>query len=82
MGVQADVTDLNQIQNLIGKAVERFGRIDIMVNNAGNASTVRALDMTESDWDYLVDLDLKAVFSCAQAAATQMIKQENGKVKS
>jgi len=78
LGVRADVTDIKQIQHLIDKAVDKFGRIDIMVNNAGNASTVRATEMTEEQWDYLVDLDLKAVFFCAQAAAKQMIKQKTG----
>lgn len=78
LGVQADVTDNKQIQHLINKAVEKFGKIDIMINNAGNAGTVRAADMTEEQWDYLVDLDLKAVFFCAQAAAKQMIKQKTG----
>lgn len=78
LGVKADVTHIDEIQNLIDKVVEKFGRVDIMVNNAGNADTVRAVEMTEEQWDYLVNLDLKAVFFCAQAAAKQMIAQGTG----
>ena len=76
----ADLTKLDDIQNLVSKTVERFGRIDILVNNAGVAITKKAEDITEEDWDRIVDTDLKAVFFCAQAVGKIMIAQGSGKI--
>ncbi len=76
----ADVTDLSQIEKLMERAEKEFGTIDIMVNNAGSAITKRAEDLTEADWDRVLNIDLKAVFFCAQAAGRRMIHQQSGKI--
>ncbi len=73
-----DVTDVESIYKLVDAAVEKYGKIDIMVNNAGSAVTKMAVDMTEQDWNHVMDLDLKACVFCAQAAARKMIAQGRG----
>ena len=75
-----DVTNLAQIETLMAKTVEHFGTIDILVNNAGSAITKKAEDLTEADWDRVLNVDLKGVFFCAQAAGRAMIQQKSGKI--
>lgn len=76
----ADVTDLEAIENLVTKTIEYYGRIDILINNAGSAITKKAEDLTEADWDRVLNVDLKGVFFCAQAVGRQMIVQKGGKI--
>ena len=73
-----DVTSVESINKLVDATVEKYGKVDIMVNNAGSAVTKKAIDMTEEDWDHVMTLDLKACVFCAQAAAKKMIEQGNG----
>ena len=81
MGIKADVQNVGEIQNLVDKTVEKYGRLDIMVNNAGVAVTRRLTDMTEDDYDRVIDSNLKSVYFGAQIAARQMIAQgEGGKI--
>ena len=80
-GIKTDVQVVSEIQNLIDKTVEIFGRLDIMVNNAGVAVTKRMTDMTEAEYDRVIDSNLKSVYFGGQAAAKQMISQgEGGKI--
>jgi NAD(P)-dependent dehydrogenase (short-subunit alcohol dehydrogenase family) len=65
---------------MVEKVLSRWGRLDIAVNNAGTCRNVPAEEMSEADWDTVVDLNLKAVFLCAQAAGKVMIKQRSGSV--
>ena len=62
MGIKTDVQNKDEIQNLINKTVEKFGRLDIMVNNAGVAVTKRFTEMTEEEYDRVLDSNLKSVF--------------------
>ncbi len=81
MGVKADVQNVEEIQSLIDKTVETYKRLDIMVNNAGVAVTKRLTDMTEADYERVIDSNLKSVYFGAQIAARQMIDQgEGGKI--
>lgn len=73
-----DVTDVPGIQQMVQQAVAYFGRLDIMVNNAGINIARPALEVTEEDWDRVLDVDLRGVFFCAQAAGRQMIAQGQG----
>ncbi len=73
-----DVTSVDSIYKLVDAAVAKYGKLDIMVNNAGGAVTKSAIDMDEKDWDHVMTLDLKACVFCAQAAAKQMIAQGTG----
>ncbi len=78
LGVAADVTRQEDIERLVSGTAETFGRLDIWVNNAGTAITRKAEDLTREDWDSVVDLGLKAVFFCSQAAGRRMMEQKTG----
>lgn len=81
VGIKTDVQNIDEIQNLVDKTVEKYGRLDIMVNNAGVAVTKRLTDMTEADYNKVIDSNLKSVYFGSQAAAKQMIEQgEGGKI--
>jgi 2-deoxy-D-gluconate 3-dehydrogenase len=75
-----DVTDLNSINATVAATVEHYGRLDILVNNAGINIPKFALEVTEEDWDRVLDIDLKGVFFCCQAAGRQMVAQRRGKI--
>ena len=76
----ADITDVNQIRSMVDAAIETFGRIDILVNNAGINRPQPAVDVTEENWDLIMDTNLKGLFFCAQAVGRVMIEQKYGKI--
>lgn len=78
--VQADVSQVASVQNLVAQTVQTFGRLDIMVNNAGIEEPTPFTDVTEQSWDRQIAVDLKGVYFGAQAAAKQMIAQGGGGV--
>jgi glucose 1-dehydrogenase len=78
IGVQADVSKIGDLRKLIGAAVETFGRIDVMVNNAGVETRTSILDTTEAQYDKVLAINLKSAFFGTQLAAQQMIKQGGG----
>jgi glucose 1-dehydrogenase len=78
LGVAADVSKITDLQMLVDKAVSRFGRIDIMVNNAGIETRSSVLDTTEDQYDRVMAINLKSAFFGTQIAAKQMIKQGGG----
>jgi 3-oxoacyl-[acyl-carrier protein] reductase len=77
--VRADVSNKADVERLIGAAVERFGHLDVLVNNAAaHLPYAPVFDLSEQDWDRLLSVNLKGVFLCAQAAARQMQEQGSG----
>src|SRR5580698_3534754 len=78
IGVQADVSKLDDLQRLFAAAVEKFGHVDIMVNNAGVETRSSILDTTEQQYDKVMNVNLKSAFFGTQLAAQQMIKQGGG----
>ena len=64
--------------SIIKAAIDNFGRIDILVNTAGNFIVNPTADMTEAQWDATIDVHLKGLFACTQAAVREMIKQKSG----
>jgi glucose 1-dehydrogenase len=77
IGVEADASNLADLQMLIDKAVSAFGRLDIMVNNAGVETRTSILDTTEDQYGRVMAINLKSAFFGTQIAAKQMIKQGN-----
>src|SRR5262245_3990704 len=78
LGVEADVSTLPDLQKLIDAAVGKFGRLDIMVNNAGIETRTSVLDTSEAQYDRVMAINLKSAFFGTQIAARQMLKQGGG----
>jgi len=73
-----DVTDETQVGALIAAAVSRFGRIDVLVNNAGLGGTSSVLEMTDEQWRAVLDVTLTGTFRCTRAGLRQMVAQGHG----
>jgi len=73
-----DVTDRSRVERLIAETAAQFGRLDIVVNNAGITADAQLVKMTEEQWDRVIDVNLKGVFNVAQAAARVMKEQGSG----
>jgi glucose 1-dehydrogenase len=78
IAVNADVSKIDEIQKLIDAAVGKFGRLDIMVNNAGIETRTSILDTTEEEYERVLAINLKSAFFATQLAAKQMIAQGDG----
>jgi NAD(P)-dependent dehydrogenase (short-subunit alcohol dehydrogenase family) len=78
VAVQADVTQKAEGERLVAQTVAAFGRLDVLINNAGLYPLASLLEMTEAEWDAVVDSNLRSTFLCTQAAAKQMIAQGEG----
>ncbi|HTD77940.1 MAG TPA: SDR family NAD(P)-dependent oxidoreductase, partial [Chloroflexota bacterium] len=76
--LMGDVSQAGDVRRLIDGAVEAFGRLDVLVNNAGVESIVPLLDLTEAEWERVTRINLKGEWLCAQAAARQMVAQGHG----
>jgi NAD(P)-dependent dehydrogenase (short-subunit alcohol dehydrogenase family) len=74
IALAADVRRAGEVQSMIGAAVQTFGRLDVLVNNAAVQTEGAFLDVSEDDWDRVIDTNLKGTFLCTQAAARQMAK--------
>jgi len=80
LALQADVTRQGEVEAAIEALLERWGRLDIAVNNAGICHNAPSAELAEQDWDRVLDLDLKAVFLCAQAEGRPMIARGSGSI--
>jgi len=78
--LQADVGDVRDIDRMIAATVGEFGRLDVIVNNAGVTRKAFIMDLTEEDWDRIHRVNAKGVFFCLQRAARQMIRQGGGRI--
>jgi 3-oxoacyl-[acyl-carrier protein] reductase len=76
--IPCDVTQEDQVQALVDGAVEHFGRIDVMVNNAGLGGTKSVLEMTDDEWSRVLDITLTGTFRCTRAALKQFVAQGGG----
>ncbi|WP_020525649.1 SDR family oxidoreductase [Catelliglobosispora koreensis] len=76
--VACDVTAQEQVQALIDGAVQRFGRLDVLINNAGLGGTKSVLDMSDEEWQRVLDITLTGTFRCTRAALKQMVAQGDG----
>ncbi|MBD8025806.1 3-oxoacyl-[acyl-carrier-protein] reductase [Ureibacillus sp. Re31] len=80
IAVQANVSDSDSVQNLMSAAVEQFGSIDVLVNNAGITRDNLIMRMKEDEWDEVINTNLKGVFLCTKAVTRQMMKQRSGRI--
>lgn len=78
MAVKCDVSKKEEVDEMVRKTIEKWGKIDVLVNNAGIAQFKPFLELTEEDWDRTLNINLKGYFLCAQAAAKEMIKRKSG----
>lgn len=80
IAIQADVSNADDVQQLLKAAIEKFGKIDILVNNAGITRDNLLMRMKEAEWDDVINTNLKGVFLCTKAATRPMMKQRSGKI--
>lgn len=78
--VQADVSSSADVKRLVDETMARFGRIDVLVNNAGVMFTKPMLDVTEDEWDRTIDVNLKGAYLCSKAVVPIMIDQSGGSI--
>ncbi|WP_020419910.1 SDR family oxidoreductase [Amycolatopsis sp. ATCC 39116] len=76
--ITCDVTDETQVQGLVAGAVGQFGRIDVMINNAGLGGTRSVLEMTDEEWSRVLDITLTGTFRCTRAVLRQFVEQGGG----
>lgn len=75
---QADVSDYRQVKQMINNIVEKYGKIDIVVNNAGIVRDGFLMLMSEKDWNDVIRINLNGVFNCSKAVSEPMISQKSG----
>ena len=80
IAIQVDVTQENQVQDMVRQTVDRLGRLDIAVNDAGAASSKPVEELTEEDWDFVFNVNAKGVFLCCKAEIPSMKKQNWGRI--
>ena len=80
IALRLDVANVAEVNQVFNEVVKQFGRLDILVNNAGVYQPKPALEITEEDWDKIIDIDLKGEFLCAQRAAKEMAKNKWGRI--
>ncbi|PIP18573.1 MAG: hypothetical protein COX42_00070 [Parcubacteria group bacterium CG23_combo_of_CG06-09_8_20_14_all_35_6] len=80
MAFKMNVSDKAEVDKVFDEVIKKWGRLDILVNNAGVFLPKMALDMTETDWDKTLDINLKGQFLCAQRAAKEMAKNKWGRI--
>jgi 3-oxoacyl-[acyl-carrier protein] reductase len=75
-----DVANRKQVDNMVRKAYKAFGKIDVLVNNAGIAQQKLFTDITVGEWDEMFDVNVKGMFNCCQAVLPKMISDKQGKI--
>ena len=80
VAVAGDLTEEAPAQRLIATCVERFGRIDILVNDVGGSRNAKIWEMKAQDWDFVLRLNLRSTFLCTRAAVPYMIRQKHGRI--
>jgi 3-oxoacyl-[acyl-carrier protein] reductase len=80
IAVQADVSQEDQVEAMVAATVAKFGRVDVLVNNAGITRDTLLLRMKLADWQAVIDLNLTGVFLCTRAVSKIMLKQRSGRI--
>ena len=80
LSVRADVSRLADVHSLVQSTIDRFGQIDVLVNNAGVMLTRGVLETSEDDWDRTIDVNLKGAYLCSKEVAPIMVAQKFGRI--
>jgi 3-oxoacyl-[acyl-carrier protein] reductase len=80
MKVKADVSKPSEVRAMFQTVLERFGRVDVLVNNAGTVGKPQLLEISEAEWDRVLAVNLKGMFNCCQAVIPIFLKQSGGKI--
>jgi len=80
LGFQCDVSKSKEVQNMVEETLNKFGRIDILINNAGIEREEVVEHMSDQDWDLIMDVILKGTFYCCRAVLPTMLRQKNGRI--
>ncbi len=78
--VQCDVTDTEQVNSAVEKAIKEFGKIDVLVNNAGSSKGGAITEMTDEAWDFTIETDLTSVFKVTRAVSKHMVEKGYGRI--
>jgi len=82
LGMACDVANRDNVEHAVGETLERFGRIDILFNNAGTNRPSRIADMSDADWELVINVSLRGVFYCCRTVLPVMMKQKYGRIVS
>lgn len=80
LGIKVDVSKREEVEEMIKNVLDKFGKIDVLVNNAGIYPFVSLVEMKEGDWNKVLDINLKGVFNCTKAVLPEMIKRKSGNI--
>jgi len=80
ISIGVDVSSLSSVEEMVKKTLDKFGRIDILINNAGVTRDALVMRMKEEDWDLVLDINLKGAFNCIKMVSPVMMKQRTGKI--
>jgi len=80
IGIKADVASKVEVELLVSATVQKYGKIDLLVNNAGIYPASPITELKEEEWDRVIDVNLKGVFLCSQEVIKYMIKQKSGAI--
>jgi NAD(P)-dependent dehydrogenase (short-subunit alcohol dehydrogenase family) len=80
LALETDVGEVAAIDRMVGRVMQEFGRVDVLVNNAGVTRRADIMDLTEEDWDRIMRVNAKGVFFCLQRVAREMIPRRSGRI--
>lgn len=78
IGIRADITKLDEVESMVKEIINKFGKVDILINNAGITRDSLLIRMKEEDWDTVININLKGTFNCSKTVAKYMMREKKG----